>query len=108
MRTMRPMKMPLMTRRAWRAWRASRALSFAWCFWFMVVNGLCAHWQAAGGVKRVSGAPFLPFRLSSCLFLDISNGIIGQFILSPLPSKAFKERSEQFFKPVQHPFRQIP
>lgn len=77
MRTMRPMKMPLMTRRAWRAWRASRALSFAWCFWFMVINGLCAHWQAAGGVKRVSGAPFLPFRLSSCLFLDISNGKTG-------------------------------
>lgn len=78
MRTMRPMKMPLMTRRAWRAWRASRALSFAWCFWFMVVNGLCAHWQAAGGVKRVSGAPFLPFHLSSCSFLlDISNGKTG-------------------------------
>jgi len=43
----------------------------------MVVNGLCAHWQAAGGVKRVSEAPFLPFRLSSCLFLDISNGKTG-------------------------------
>lgn len=90
MRTIRPMKMPLMTRRAWRAWRASRALSFAWCFWFMVVNGLCAHWQAAGGVKRISGAPFLPFRLSSCLFLDISRWSNIKTILTTYLSKALK------------------